>query len=240
MRHFSRNEAGAISIGRARIGVRKKPSEETDVSAPLKLYWHPISGHAHRAQLFLSLIGADFELIEVDLLKGAHKTPQFLELNRFGQVPVLVDGDTVIADSNAILVYLAKTFARTDWLPEDAKGAADVQRWLSVAAGQVAFGPAAARLAILFGAAVVPDEVIQRSHGILALVEAELASHGWIIAGAHPTIADVALYSYIARAPEGNVDLSVYPAVAAWLQRVEALPGFAPFAVTPVGLSKVA
>lgn len=106
-----------------------------------KLYWHALSGHSHRAQLFASLIGVEVELVEVDLAKRAQKAPDFLELNPFGQVPVLVDGDTVVPDSNAILVYLAKKHGKTDWLPEDAKGAAAVQRWLSVAAGQIASGP---------------------------------------------------------------------------------------------------
>ena len=206
----------------------------------LKLYWHPISGHAHRARTFLSLGGAEVDLIEVDLAKGAQKSPEFLKLNAFGQVPVLVDGDTVIADANAILVYLAKKHGRTDWLPEDAAGAAAVQRWLSVAAGQIAFGPASARLVTIFGAPFDPDEVIKRAHAVLTLIEAELSSHGWIIAGAAPTIADIALYSYVARAPEGNVDLSGYPNVNAWLERVEALPGFTPFMTTRAGLSKAA
>lgn len=206
----------------------------------LKLYWHPISGHAHRAQLFLALLGAPFDLVEVDLSKGAHKAPGFLALNPFGQVPVLDDNGVIVTDSNAILVYVAKKFGKADWLPEDAKGAADVQRWLSVAAGQLAFGPAAARLITIFGAAFNADEVIKRAHAILALIEAELSAREWIVAGAKPTIADVALYSYIARAPEGNVDLSGYPHVDAWLKRVEALPGFAPFATTPVGLQKAA
>jgi len=206
----------------------------------LKLYWHPISGHAHRAQLFLSLIGAPFDLVEVNLAKGAHKAPDFLKLNPFGQVPVLDDNGVIVADANAILVYLAKKFGKTEWLPEDAKGAADVQRWLSVAAGQIAFGPAAARLITIFGAAFNADEVVKRAHAVLALIESELHGRDWIVPAAKPTIADVALYSYIARAPEGNVDLAGYPSVNAWLRRVEALPGFAPFATTPVGLLKAA
>jgi glutathione S-transferase len=206
----------------------------------MKLYWHPMSGHAHRAQLFLSLIGARFELAEVDLAGGAHKAPDFLKLNSFGQVPVLDDEGVIVSDSNAILIYAAKKFGKTDWLPEDATGAAGVQRWLSVAAGQIAFGPAAARLVTIFKAPYVADEVIQRAHGILALIESELAGKNWIVGGAHPTIADVALYSYIARAPEGNVDLSQYPIVLGWLKRVEALPGFTPFKITPAGLQKVA
>ena len=202
----------------------------------MKLYTHPISGHAHRARLFLSLIGADAEIVEVDLAKGAHKASEFLAKNRFGQVPVLEDDGHFISDSNAILVYAAKKFGKTEWLPEDPLGAARVQRWLSIAAGQIAFGPAAARLVTIFKADYRSEEVIARAHAILALIEAELDGHEWIAAD-RPTIADVALYSYIARAPEGNVDLAPYANVCAWLTRIEALPGFVEFGKTPVGLA---
>lgn len=202
----------------------------------MKLYVHPISGHAHRARLFLSLIGADVEIVEVDLAKGEHKTPEFMAKNRFGQVPILEDGGATIADSNAIMVYAAKKFGHSEWLPEDPAGAAAVQRWLSVAAGPIAFGPAAARLVTIFKAGFNPDEVIARAHAILALIEAELEGRAWIAAD-HPTIADIALYSYIARAPEGNVDLSAYAHVNNWLARIEALPGFVAFGKTAVGLN---
>lgn len=201
----------------------------------MKLYFHPISGHAHRARLFLSLIGADVEVIEVDLAKGEHKSAEYLAKNRFGQVPVLEDDGHFISDSNAILVYAAKKFGKTEWLPEDPISAARVQRWLSVAAGQIAFGPAAARLITIFNADYRPEEVIARAHAVLRLIEAELDGHEWIAAD-RATIADVALYSYIARAPEGNVDLSAYANVRAWLERIEALPGFVSFGKTPVGL----
>lgn len=202
----------------------------------MKLYFHPISGHAHRARLFLSLIGADVEVVDVDLVKGQHKSPEYLALNRFGQVPLLDDDGVIVPDSNAIMVYAAKKFGRTDWLPEDPAGAAAVQRWLSVAAGQIAFGPAAARLVTIFNAGFNPEEVIGRAHAVLKVIEAELVGRQWIAAD-RPTIADVALYSYIARAPEGNVDLSDYANVRAWLGRIEALPGFVAFGVTPVGLA---
>lgn len=206
----------------------------------MKLYYHPLSGHAHRARLFLSLIKAEFDLVEVDLATRAHKAPDYLALNRFGQVPVLDDNGTIIADSSAILVYLAKKLDLDDWLPGDPQGAAAVQRWLSVAAGQIAFGPAAARLITVFGAGFNADEVIGRAHAVLKPIDEELGDKMWIIAGTHPTIADIALYSYIARAPEGNVDLAPYANVSAWLERVEALPGFVPFVTTPVGLASVA
>lgn len=206
----------------------------------MKLYHFPLSGHAHRARLFLSFINAEVEVIDLDLAAGEHKQPDYVKLNRFGQVPVLVDGDTVVADSNAILVYAAKKYGRTDWLPETPAEAAAVQRWLSVAAGQVAFGPAAARLITVFGAAFDPDEVIARAHAVLTVIDAELEGRDWIAGGPKPSVADVALYSYIARAPEGNVELSGYPEVNAWLARIEALPGFVPFQSTPVGLAAAA
>ena len=202
----------------------------------MKLYYHPLSGHSHRARLFLSLLGTEHELIEVDLAAAEHKSAEFLKLNRFGQVPVLVDGDVHIADSNAILVYLARKSGKSDWLPQTPALEAAVQRWLSVAAGEIAFGPAAARLITVFGAKYNAEELIARAHRVLKLIDEELAGREYI-AQPHPTIADVALYSYIARAPEGNVDLSFYPNVNAWLRRIEALPSFVEFAKTPVGLA---
>ncbi|MBB4229739.1 glutathione S-transferase family protein [Rhizobium mongolense] len=202
----------------------------------MKLYYHPLSGHAHRARLFLCLLGIDHELVLVDLAKREHKQAEFLKLNPFGQVPVLDDHGTIICDSNAILVYLAKKGGRNDWLPEHSKGAAAVQRWLSVAAGQIAHGPAQARLINVFKAPYRPEEVIPRAHAILVLIEAELEGRDWIAAD-RATIADVALYSYVARAPEGGVDLKDYSNIRAWLDRVEALPGFVDFQKTPVGLA---
>lgn len=205
----------------------------------MKLYFHPISGHAHRARLFLSLIGADVEIVTVDLTKAEHKTPEYLAKDRFGQVPLLEDDGQFIADSSAIMVYAAKKFGRSEWLPEDALGAAKVQRWLSVAAGHIAFGPAAARLITIFNAGFNPDEVINRAHAILKLIEAELEGRDWIAAN-RATIADVALYSYIKSAPEGNVDLSAYSNVNGWLACIEALPGFVTFDKNEVGLLKAA
>ena len=206
----------------------------------MRLYSFALSGHAHRVRLFLSLIGIDADIVDLDLGAGEHKTPEFLALNRFGQVQVLIDDEVALADSNAILVYLAKKFDRTDWLPETPGQAAQVQRWLSVAAGQIAFGPAAARLVTLFGASFDADTVIARAHDLLRIIESELTPREWIALPGSPTIADVALYSYIASAPEGNVDLSPYPAIRQWLERVEALPGFVPFQKSAIGLAEAA
>lgn len=205
------------------------------MSNPIKLYNFPKSGHAHRIELMLSLLNLPTELVFVDLAKGVHKQPDFLALNSFGQVPVIDDNGTVIADSNAILVYLAKKYDNGTWLPEEPVAAARVQRWLSVAAGPLAFGPAAARLVTVFGASFNTDEVIARAHTLLKVIDAELAKTPFL-AGSTATIADIANYSYIAHAPEGNVSLEPYPNVRSWLARIEALPRFVPMPRTVTGL----
>ncbi|NYG31699.1 glutathione S-transferase [Sphaerotilus montanus] len=203
----------------------------------ITLHGFPLSGHSHRVQLALSLMGLPHQVVQVDLKNGAHKSPEFLQLNPFGQVPVLDDGGTTLFDSNAILVYLATKYdADHRWLPRDPKGQADVQAWLSVAAGQIAFGPAAARLITVFGARINPEDVIGRAHGLLKVMDAQLAARHFLV-GNSATLADIAGYSYVSAAPEGNVDLAAYPNVRAWLARVEALPGFVPFQKTPVGLA---
>ena len=202
----------------------------------MKLYHYALSGHAHRAALFLSVAGVDHELIEVDLPAGEHKQPEFLALNSFGEVPVLDDDGVVIADSLAILVYIARKVGPSHWLPTDPVEEAGVQRWLSVAAGKIAYGACAARLITVFGAPFNAEEVIGRAYATLAVMEQTLAEQHWLINAEQPTIADIALYSYIDRAPEGNVDLSSYPRVRSWLRQVESLPGFIPFQRTPAGL----
>ena len=202
---------------------------------PIKLYRHPLSGHSHRVQLMLSLLNLPTELVEVDLMAGAHKQAKFLALNPFGQVPVLDDNGTILADSNGMLVYLARHYGDPSWLPTDPVGAAAVQCWLSVAAGQIAFGPAAARLVTVFGAKLNADELIARAHALLKVMEVELSKHAFLV-GSHVTIADIAAYTYIAHAPEGNVSLSDYPRVRGWLNAIESLPGFVGMQKTVAGL----
>ncbi|UST66608.1 glutathione S-transferase [Pseudomonas moraviensis] len=201
----------------------------------VKLYRHPLSGHSHRVELMLSLLDVPTELVFVDLMKGAHKTPEFLALNRFGQVPVIDDNGTVLADSNGILVYLAGKYGNGQWLPSDPVEQAKVQRWLSVAAGQISSGPATARLITVFGAGYDAADAIKRSHALLQVMQDELANSAFL-AGDKATVADVAAYTYVAHAPEGNVSLEDYPNVRAWLERVETLPKFVGMQRTAVGL----
>jgi glutathione S-transferase len=192
----------------------------------IRVHGFPLSGHAHRVELMLSLLGLKFESIEVDLFNGAHKQPAFLAKNPFGQIPVLEDGEVTLADSNAILVYLATRYDRERrWLPQDAVLAAQVQRWLSIAAGELAHGPATARLVALFGLPLDGVRAKDIAAALYTVLEAHLKTQRFLVSDA-PTIADVALYSYTAHAPEGGVSLEPYPSVRAWLARIEALPGF--------------
>jgi len=203
----------------------------------IKLYSYPLSGHSHRVENFLSILGLDAEIITVDLVEGEHKAPDFLKKNVFGQVPVLEDGPIIIADSNAILIYLASKYdIKRQWLPLGAEEAANVQRFLSVAAGEIAYGPAAARLVTVFGATLDHEAAIESAHALLEKLETHLEGRNWL-AGNHATIADIADYTYIAHAPEGNVSLNSYPNIRAWLTRVEALPGFTPMQATATGLA---
>ena len=202
----------------------------------MKLHGVPLSGHVHRVQLFLGLLGLPHEFITVDLAGGANRTPAFLAMSPFGEIPVLEDGDVVLADSTAILVYLALQYDDSGrWLPREPVAAARVQRWLSTAAGKIAYGPAAARLVTVFGAPIDHERVKSIAVRLFDTMEGELESP--YLVGDAPTLADVAAYSYIAHAPEGGVSLKPYPRIRAWLDEVRALPGFVGMPASRAGVA---
>jgi glutathione S-transferase len=192
----------------------------------LTLHGSALSGHVHRVVLLLRMLGLPYRF--QDASREVRTTPAFLALNPLGQIPVLQDGDFVLADSNAILVYLARRYDPTGpWLPTDPLGQARVQRFLSLAAGEVAFGPAAARAITLWGYPGHADNARTVAARLLSFLDDHLATHRFLAADT-PTIADLACYSYVAHAPEGRIPLDPYPAVRAWLARIEALDGFIP------------
>jgi glutathione S-transferase len=178
----------------------------------------------------LTLLDLPFEVVSVDVRGGETRSAPFLAKNPWGEVPVIEDGEVVIYDSTAILVYLALKYDEGgSWLPREPQAAAEVQRWLGMAAGPIAFGLNRARLHALLNRVMDMDPVQAKavSERLLAHVERELAGKAFAL-GETPTIADVAAYTYIAVAPEGGVSLEPYPNVRAWLSRVEALPRFSP------------
>lgn len=196
-------------------------------SSTLILHGTALSGHTHRVELFLNLLQLPYR--RIDAPGPVRQSPEFHRLNPRGQIPVLEDGELVLADSNAILVYLARRYAAgSAWLPDDPAGAARVQQWLSLAAGEIAFGPAKARLSARFGDTSMPPALMHKlADQALAAMEYSLGQHAFL-AGADPTLADLACYTYIAHAPEGGIALAPYPRVCSWIGRIRAMPHFVP------------
>lgn len=197
---------------------------------PITLYRMAVSGHCHRVELMLSLLGLPYTLAEVNLLQGEHQRAEHLALNALGQVPVIVDGDVVLSDSTAILVYLVQRYAPgSAWIPQDPVGQARMQRWFSMAAGLLSPGVAAPRFAAITGRPV--SEAAQAiGQRLLAFMEGELQGRAWLLGGDGPTLADIAMVSYVSQAPIGGLPLAAHPRVAAWVARAQALPGYVPLA----------
>ncbi|WP_085907860.1 glutathione S-transferase family protein [Kiloniella majae] len=199
----------------------------------IKLYRHALSGHAHRVELFLSVLDLEYELVDVDLMAGAHKDAEFLKMHPFGQVPVLNDNGVVLWDSNGILVYLARTYGGEVWSLGSAQDEAAIQGWLSIAAGPIAAGPASARLVTVFGANLDHDVAKARATALFETMNKILEGQSYLV-GEKVSIADIAAYTYIAHAPEGGVALDSYPNIQAWISRIEALPNFVGMQKTPL------
>lgn len=199
----------------------------------IQLYGHEMSGNSYKVRLLLELLNLEYEWIKVDLMKGEHKQPEYLALNPFGQVPLLVDGETKLADAQAILVYLARQYGGEQWLPTEALPLAQVIRWLSTTAGEIRQGPENARLYHLFKATNINiDRVQQKADHILTQLDQHLGQNTWLELN-RPTIADVAVFPYVALARDGQIDLDKYPNVLAWIDRVKQLPGFIGMAGIP-------
>ncbi|GAB7530210.1 glutathione S-transferase [Pseudomonas sp. 3A(2025)] len=191
----------------------------------MKLYDLTLSGNCYKVRLLAALARIELDIVPVDLAAGEHLRAPFIELNPLAQVPVLVDGKTVLRDSQAILVHLAGTYGGLAWWPGEAAAQAQIVQWLSFAANEVQHSLCAARLVDKFGYALDKAAALEKSVRTLAVLDAHLQQHDWLAIG-RPSIADCAVYPYVALASEGGVDLQPYPHVNRWLQRVEGLPGY--------------
>ena len=190
----------------------------------ITLYGTPVSGNAYKARLLLSLLGLEFEEADVNLMTGENRTESFLALNPRGQVPVLVDGEATVWDSQAILVYLARRYGEA-WLPADPVPMAEVMQWLAVSENELLFGLARARAALHFGRDFDLPSCQAYGRAGLKVLEQRLTGNDWLAAG-RPTIADVACMPYAALSYMGGLPLDDRPAVRAWIGRIRALPGF--------------
>ncbi|EOQ97660.1 glutathione S-transferase [Leptospira wolbachii serovar Codice str. CDC] len=173
----------------------------------------------------LSLLNLNYESRLVNGPEREHKSETFLLKNPFGQVPVLKDGDVILRDSQGILVYLARAYGEAHWFPNEPKEAGEIVAWLSTAANEVSRGPGALRAHYLLGRPINLEETTSVTENLLSILEKRLAGHNWLATDSI-TIADIAMYPYIALGNQGKIDLSIYSNIRKWLRRIESLPGY--------------
>ena len=196
----------------------------------LTLYDYLSSGNGYKCRLLLAQLGIPYRRVELDIMQGETRTPQFLARNPNGRIPALeLEDGTVLSESDAILFYLAEG---TPYLPDDRLGRAQVLQWLFFE--QYSHEPfiAVAR----FICHLLPPDTPRRAelprlekggHAALGVMERRLADHPFLVADRY-TIADIALYAYTHVAGEGEFDLAGYPGVRAWLARVAGQPRHLP------------
>ena len=194
----------------------------------LTLFDFPDSGNGYKIRLLLTQLGEQFEYHPVDILAGESRTAEFLAMNPNGKIPVLrLDDATCLAESNAILYYLADG---TRFFPTSRLARSMVLQWLFFE--QYSHEPnIATRRFMLKHAdpAALSEAILQQKpkqgYGALSVMEKHLRNNEFFVAGAY-SIADIALYAYTHVADEGGFDLSSYQNVLRWCARVAAQPGY--------------
>jgi glutathione S-transferase len=188
----------------------------------LKLYDYSSSGNCYKIRLLLNQLGIAYQRISIDILKGESRTAEFIENNPVGKTPVLeIQPGQYLAESNAILYYLADG---TDFLPIDKWARAQVMQWLFFEQNSHEPNIATVRFWILNSqeleekrAAIIQKQEL--GYAALQVMEQHLSKQDYFV-GDRYTIADIALYAYTHVAEEGNFDLSKFPAILAWFDRV--------------------
>ncbi|AFT69590.1 Glutathione S-transferase [Alloalcanivorax dieselolei B5] len=193
------------------------------------LYDDPISGNGYKIRLLLALLGISYQYVPVDILRGESRTPEFLAKNPNGRIPVLqLDDGTFLPESNAALFYLSQG---TDYWPGDKVQQARVMQWLFFEQYSHEPNIATARFWLAIkGLEETPfnRKLLEQKHKAgneaLAVMDQHLSTRTFMV-GERYSIADIALYAYTHEAHEGGFDLSLYPHVQAWLDRVSGQPG---------------
>ena len=198
----------------------------------IKLYDFELSGSCYKIRLLLSMLGQQHEAVTIDFINKEHKTAKYTALNPFGEIPIMEDGDVRLRDAQAIMVYLAKKYDKTNaWYPDDATSMAKIQQWLSTGGGEV-MNAAGARLVKILNYPLDLEKLQAGAHRVFKILDDHLAGRQFLELG-HPTIGDIACFPYTAMAGEGGIDLSQYKNVLAWIERMKKLPGFIPMPGIP-------
>src|SRR5690349_8650021 len=191
------------------------------------LYSMQRSGNSYKVRLALARLGIPYKLVEVDILKGESRTPEFLAKNPSGRVPLLeVAPGRYLPESNAILWYIA---GGTPLAPEDRIDRAEALQWMFFEQHSLEPNLGSARfwLTMVKGGRELQmhalEEWMENGYQALGVMEQHLATHRFFAADRY-TIADIALYAYTHVAHESEFDLTAFPAVRAWLKRVADQP----------------
>lgn len=198
----------------------------------ITLYDFELSGSCYKIRLFLNILGQKYDSVTVDFVGKEHKTAKYTALNPFGEIPVFKDGDLLVRDAQAILVYLAKKYDKSNaWYPDNAESMGKINQWLSTGGGEV-MNAAGARLVKILNYPLDLEKLQAGGHRVFKIMDDHLADREFLELG-HPTIGDIACFPYTAMAGEGGIDLSPYKNVLAWLERMKKLPGFIPMPGIP-------
>jgi glutathione S-transferase len=199
--------------------------ERNAIVPTIKLYDFPVSGNCYKIRLLLSMMKVNYQSIQVNLGGGANQTNDFLAMNPRGQVPVIVDGETTVWDSMAILAYLAREYGDEKWFPQDNVKMAEVMQWLAVSENELLYGIARSRAALIFKRPFDLKQCQEEGQIGLEVMDKHLSDKSWLV-GDNVTIADIACYPYVSLASEGEISLDRFKNVLRWVKDFEALPGW--------------
>jgi|SRR5215813_1447854 len=191
----------------------------------IRLYDFERSGSCYKVRLLLNILKVSCEPIPVDFVGKEHKTERFLKINPLGEIPALEDGDVRLRDAQAILVYIAREYDRSNtWFPDTPEAMGLVMQWLSFSASELT-AVAGARLVRILNYPLDLPALQTRAVASFRILDAHLANREFLELG-HPTIADIACFPHVAMAGEADVDLKPYPNILRWIDRIRQIPGF--------------
>lgn len=198
----------------------------------IKLYDFELSGSCYKIRLLLNILKVSYEKETVDFVNKEHKTEKYTQLNPFGEIPIFEDGDLRLRDAQAIMVYIARKYDKSNtWFPDSPEAMGKIMQWLSTGGNEV-MAAAGARLVKILNYPLDLQALQARANNTFKILDAHLADREFLELG-HPTIGDIACFPYTAMAGEGGIDLKPYPNVLRWIDRMKQIPGFIPMPGIP-------
>ena len=198
----------------------------------IRLHDFELSGSCYKVRLLLNILKVSCERIPVDFIRKEHKTEQFLKLNPLGEIPVMEDGEVRLRDAQAILVYIARTYDRSNtWFPDAPDSMGKIMQWLSFGGNEL-MAATGARLVRILNYPLDLPALQARAIGSFRVLDAHLSDREFLELG-HPTIGDIACFPDVAMAGEGGIDLKPYPYILRWIDRIKQIPGFIPMPGIP-------